>query len=291
MTQAISSHPVSISPNSPLEQFHLLDSKIKKIALLFFTAILFTIGYSAFSAGTPIANFIAIACFAGAGVLLWAISKIKIYYDPKALLQYQRDAKSMPLNQIIKEHGWRNMIKHEIPLTEDFQNAFLRNIESMSSKEAKQYYHNVYSEILALSTVQWVCCIPPPVKKFFKLPPKDKFEQYVDNINIIKDRYQKNMLEVLKQFETSLKEIHSSNRVENSWVKRFLNTAPELKKKMNPDSWFSKESLDWEGNIIQKSNYPLLIPPLETFVHRAKKYKGIKDSKVENAKTSFEKIL
>lgn len=112
------------------------DAKLNQVAIIFFGTLTFCTGFIALSAGTALANFIAVISFVGSGVIFWSISKVKNYNDPSELQIYRKEAKRLPLKEVLEIHGWEKLIQYEILSGPNFVQKFNETINQMKFKEA-----------------------------------------------------------------------------------------------------------------------------------------------------------
>jgi hypothetical protein len=98
----------------------LTDAKVKKFALIFFDAFLFVTGYTLLHVGPMAALFLALPTFVFAGLVAWAITKIKDYQDPGALAKYREKAEKQTFDQVVKDHSLQNILRYDILTKEAF---------------------------------------------------------------------------------------------------------------------------------------------------------------------------
>jgi hypothetical protein len=251
--------------------FGLTDAKTNRIALSSFAVITFTIGIQAFSIGTLIANFIAVASIVASGALVWIVMKIKNYDDLVELCYYQNKAKSMTLPEIIKEHGWHNMMAYEIPISKDFKEKFRATIQQMQVTGAIRFYELV-KEHIEKNNGPYQLLDPSELKEKFALEVKemeatDIFESYdIDklyeygiankDLKGAKDQYEKNLTTyksavktveeecvkklrtALNTFQKVLEQTCGSNPTQVAWIEQ-LQRESQFLTQSNSNTWFN----------------------------------------------------
>lgn len=144
-----------------------IDTKVKQIALLFFSS-LFVCG--ALFVAVQMASkevFFTMACVVSAGIIYWLVTKSKNYEDPQQVLQFRREAKSLSLYEIIELHGWKNMCIFEIPSKDDFADKLNRHLDTLPLNEALAFYEEAKEHLEHYYTS---LKLPPPdvLKNVFK---------------------------------------------------------------------------------------------------------------------------
>lgn len=254
---------------SPQTLSTISDQRVRQIALVFFTSLSFGLGVLALSVGTATANFVAFASFSAAGTLIWIISKIKQYDSPHELARYQKEAKSMSFDEIIKEHGWENSFRYEIPKKELFEKKFLKSMETRSVFEIVSIYEKA-SELITKTESPFTLpssdvfkakfneetssmtaceiCKSYDIEKLHNLgiASNDLFEtnnKYIaseanhkEDVETVKKEFSSKCKDSLSTFSSILHQTTTSKPSETNWVAKLKREAEHLKA-IEPSTW------------------------------------------------------
>lgn len=262
--------PLLTPPLSSPQNFNTLsEQRVKQIALVFFSSLSIGLGALALSVGTATANFVAFVSFSAAGCLIWVISKIKQYDSPSELARYQKEARSMSFDEIIKEHGWENSFQYEIPKKEFFQEKFLKSMESRSINELVSIYEKAgelikktkspftlpncdafrtkfVEETESLTTCEILKSYD--IEKLHELgiasqdllESSKKYamieENYKDDVKEAKATFTGECREALSKFSTILHETTASKSSETNWIAKLKREAEHLQT-VEPSTW------------------------------------------------------
>lgn len=261
----------SLQPAYATEQsFNTLsEHRVKQIALIFFSALSIGLGTVALSVGTGAANFVALVSFSAAGVLIWAISKIKQYDNPIELSRYRKEAQSMSLDEIIKEHGWENCFRYEIPKQGLFQEKFLKAMKFRTINEVLSIYEkaedlikktrspftlpscSVFRDKFLEETKALTPCEifkAYDVEKLHNLgiasqdllESSKKFamreENYMEDVKEAKETFAKTCREALSALSTTLKGTTAGTSSETLWIEKLKREAAHLAT-IEPSTW------------------------------------------------------
>ncbi len=135
------------------------DAKTKKTALIFFASITYAIGVLALCAHAGPILLIAIPSFASAGLLTWAVSRVKSYSSLTTIHEYRKEAENLPLEEIIREHGWDNTIRYQIIDLATFPDKFRAAAQTKSLLDVISLFQEAES---CRKKYNLVLKIPPP---------------------------------------------------------------------------------------------------------------------------------
>ena len=148
MISVISSHIGFIELNDSKENRSKEDAsqfKLRQVALAFFAGICLLFGGLLLASGTFKALFYALPFFISAGIAIWTIQRSwKDYDNPLQLARYRMSAVISPLQETVKEHGWENLFKYEIPLAKQFHKLFMKAAHEMNMNELLDFYEGAF---------------------------------------------------------------------------------------------------------------------------------------------------
>ncbi|MBS0624499.1 MAG: hypothetical protein JSS32_00425 [Verrucomicrobia bacterium] len=91
-----------------------------------------------------------VALAAGAGVMIWYACSLIDYTNPKEVARAQDRAGKMPLAEVIKRHGWDNLIRHKILTPEQFKDACEKHVEMMPFSETVDFYEEANGKVRSI---------------------------------------------------------------------------------------------------------------------------------------------
>jgi len=312
--------------HSPQTLHTLSDQRVKQIALVFFTSLSIGLGALALSVGTATANFVALVSFSAAGTLIWIISKIKQYDSPHELARYQRDAKTMSFDEIIREHGWENSFRYEIPKKELFQKKFLKHMESRSISEVVSIYEKAKKMITKTkspftlpssdvfkakfneetsSMTPCEICKSYNIEKLHHLDiaSDDLLEtskkyasieaNHKDDVNIAKQEFSSKCKDALSTFTAALHQTTSTKPSETNWVAKLKREAEHLAA-VEPSTWHhSSTDILKPASVRHETNTEESMLPLHSahtqFVTSFKSAKNELESSIQDLEKAREK--
>ncbi|MES2272717.1 MAG: hypothetical protein V4487_00795 [Chlamydiota bacterium] len=126
------------------------DGKVKRVWLGVLAAITL-IGTTVFTvfAFTATLWFLApaIPLFLATGAIIWYASSLIDYQNPKELATVRSFAANMPLDAVVKKHGWENLFKYALLSPKQFETSYSAHVQALSVNQMIAYFEEVSLEL------------------------------------------------------------------------------------------------------------------------------------------------